>query len=280
MKLSGTITKVSGPLVVATGLAEANVADVVRVGEQRLIGEILTMTGDTASIQVYEETSGLGPGAEGRVTTGSPAVRGAGPRPAGEYLRRHPAPAARGHPGDAAPAPTCTRGVEVPALDRETTSGTLTPAVQPGTKPSPAATSSAPSRRPPAILHKIMVPPQDEGHHQESIQSGGDFTVDRDRRRAAPTPGRRRPGPAAHDPDAGPSVSRRPYAHKYPPDQPPAVAASASSTRFFPDRQGRHRRRPRPLRQRARPSMQHAARQVVRRGSSSSTSAAASAATR
>ena len=48
----GTIVKVSGPLVVATGLADANMADVVRVGEQRLIGEVLTMTGDTASIQV------------------------------------------------------------------------------------------------------------------------------------------------------------------------------------------------------------------------------------
>ena len=61
--MSGTITKVSGPLVVAEGLAEANVSDVVRVGSQRLIGEILNMTGDTASIQVYEDTSGLGPGA-------------------------------------------------------------------------------------------------------------------------------------------------------------------------------------------------------------------------
>ena len=58
--MSGTITKVSGPLVVAEGLADANVSDVVRVGSQRLIGEILNMTGDTASIQVYEETSGLG----------------------------------------------------------------------------------------------------------------------------------------------------------------------------------------------------------------------------
>ena len=53
--MSGTITKVSGPLVVAEGLADANVSDVVRVGSQRLIGEILNMTGDTASIQVYEE---------------------------------------------------------------------------------------------------------------------------------------------------------------------------------------------------------------------------------
>ena len=81
----GKIVKVSGPLVVATGMADANMADVVRVGEQRLIGEILTMTGDAASIQVYEETSGLGPGAE-VVTTGSPPVGGAGPRPAGEHL--------------------------------------------------------------------------------------------------------------------------------------------------------------------------------------------------
>ena len=59
----GKIIKVSGPLVVADGLADANMQDVVRVGEQRLIGEILNMTGDRASIQVYEETSGLGPGA-------------------------------------------------------------------------------------------------------------------------------------------------------------------------------------------------------------------------
>ena len=51
----GKIVKVSGPLVVATGMEEANMADVVRVGEQRLIGEILTMTGDSASIQVYVE---------------------------------------------------------------------------------------------------------------------------------------------------------------------------------------------------------------------------------
>ena len=69
--LSGKVVKVSGPLVVATGLADANMADVVRVGQQRLIGEILTMTGDSAAIQVYEETSGLGPGAEVE-TTGFP----------------------------------------------------------------------------------------------------------------------------------------------------------------------------------------------------------------
>ena len=50
--MSGKVTKVSGPLVVAEGLVDANVADVVRVGEKQLIGEILNMTGDSASIQV------------------------------------------------------------------------------------------------------------------------------------------------------------------------------------------------------------------------------------
>lgn len=58
----GTIKKVAGPLVIASGMRDANMYDVVRVSEQRLIGEIIEMHGDEASIQVYEETSGLGPG--------------------------------------------------------------------------------------------------------------------------------------------------------------------------------------------------------------------------
>jgi len=58
----GTIKKVAGPLVIASGMRDANMFDVVRVSKQRLIGEIIEMHGDEASIQVYEETSGLGPG--------------------------------------------------------------------------------------------------------------------------------------------------------------------------------------------------------------------------
>ena len=113
--MSGKVTKVSGPLVVAEGLVDANVADVVRVGEKQLIGEILNMTGDSASIQVYEETSGLGPGAE-VVTTGSPLSVELGPglleniydgiqRPL-EEIR-----AVAGH--------TIARGIFIPALNRE-----------------------------------------------------------------------------------------------------------------------------------------------------------------
>ncbi|MGI5970349.1 MAG: V-type ATP synthase subunit A [Oscillospiraceae bacterium] len=113
--MSGRIVKVSGPLVVADGLAHASMSDVVRVGEQHLVGEILTMNGDTASIQVYEETSGLGPGAEVE-TTGSPLSVELGPglieniydgiqRPLTEIRRIS--------------GPTITRGIEVPAISRE-----------------------------------------------------------------------------------------------------------------------------------------------------------------
>ena len=59
---TGRIKKVAGPLVIAEGMRDANMYDVVRVSKQRLIGEIIEMHGDEASVQVYEETSGLGPG--------------------------------------------------------------------------------------------------------------------------------------------------------------------------------------------------------------------------
>ena len=166
----GKIVKVSGPLVVATGMEEANMADVVRVGEQRLIGEILTMTGDSASIQVYEETSGLGPGAE-VVTTGAPLSVELGPglveniydgiqRPLEEIMKK-----VQGN--------NLPRGVEVPALDREK-KWDFVPTVQPGAQVvgddvigTVQETSS--------ILHKIMVPPKMKGKIL-SIQSGA-FTV-------------------------------------------------------------------------------------------------------
>ena len=58
----GKVFKISGPLVVASGMEDANMYDVVHVGQQGLIGEIIEMRGDRASIQVYEETAGIGPG--------------------------------------------------------------------------------------------------------------------------------------------------------------------------------------------------------------------------
>ena len=78
MSSTGTIKKVAGPLVIASGMRDANMSDVVRVSKQRLIGEIIEMHGDEASIQVYEETSGLGPG-EPVESTGAPMSVELGP---------------------------------------------------------------------------------------------------------------------------------------------------------------------------------------------------------
>ncbi len=75
---TGTVVKVSGPLVIAENMRDANMFDVVRVSDKKLIGEIIEMHGDKASIQVYEETSGLGPGEE-VVSTGMPMSVELGP---------------------------------------------------------------------------------------------------------------------------------------------------------------------------------------------------------
>ena len=166
----GKIVKVSGPLVVATGMADANMSDVVRVGEQRLIGEILTMTGDAASIQVYEETSGLGPGAE-VVTTGAPLSVELGPGLLENIYDgiQRPLEAIMAKSGSA----SITRGIEVPALDREKKWDFVATA-KVGDK---VATGDflGQVQETPSILHKIMVPTGAEGT-VESITSGS-FTV-------------------------------------------------------------------------------------------------------
>ena len=112
----GTIKKVAGPLVIAEGMRDANMYDVVRVSEDRLIGEIIEMHGDEASIQVYEETAGLGPG-EPVESTGRPLSVELGPglissiydgiqRPLDEIMK-------------ATGGNLLKRGVEVPPLNEE-----------------------------------------------------------------------------------------------------------------------------------------------------------------
>ena len=150
--MSGKITKVSGPLVVAEGLADANVSDVVRVGAQHLIGEILNMTGDSASIQVYEETSGLGPGAE-VYTTGMPMSVELGPGMLDNIYDgiQRPLPEMRQLSGDC-----ITRGTDVPALNREKL-WKFVPVAKAGDKVGPGDVLGT-VQETSAILHKIMVP--------------------------------------------------------------------------------------------------------------------------
>ena len=168
--MSGIITKVSGPLVVAEGLADANVSDVVRVGSQRLIGEILNMSGDSASIQVYEETSGLGPGAEVE-TTGLPLSVELGPGMLENIYDgiQRPLPEIRALTGEC-----IARGVQVPALNREK-KWQFTPVVEPGAFVAGGDVIGT-VQETPAVLHKIMVPPRMKGTIK-SVESG-EFTVE------------------------------------------------------------------------------------------------------
>ena len=165
----GKIIKVSGPLVVAEGMDEANVYDVVQVSDNKLIGEIIEMRGDRASIQVYEETVGIGPG-EPVYSTGEPLSVELGPglleamfdgiqRPlkefqevAGDYLNK---------------------GVAVPSLNREK-KWDFEPAVSAGEKVE-AGDIIGTVQETSVISHKIMIPLGVEGT-LKSIEKGS-FTV-------------------------------------------------------------------------------------------------------
>ncbi|MGE4276215.1 MAG: V-type ATP synthase subunit A [Lawsonibacter sp.] len=223
----GKIVKVSGPLVVATGMEEANMADVVRVGEQRLIGEILTMTGDSAAIQVYEETSGLGPGAE-VVTTGSPLSVELGPglieniydgiqRPLEVIMKK-----VQGN--------NLPRGVEVPALDREKKWDFIA-AAAPGTQVVGGDILGT-VQETTSILHKIMVPPKMRGKIV-SIQSGS-FAVHETVAVLEQEDGSQVELPMMQK---WPVRVGRPYKHKYPPVIPLQSGQRIVDT-FFPVAKG------------------------------------------
>ncbi|MGI5859893.1 MAG: ATP synthase subunit A [Tepidanaerobacteraceae bacterium] len=166
---SGVIVKVSGPLVVATGLPQAKMFDVVKVGEQGLIGEVIEVHGEKLSIQVYEETSGLGPG-DPVVSTGVPLSVELGPgilegmfdgiqRPldtiesiAGSYI---------------------TRGIDIPALNREK-KWDFKPTAKKGQKVT-GGDFLGTVQETVIVEHRIMVPPEVSGEIMEIYQ--GEFTV-------------------------------------------------------------------------------------------------------
>ena len=251
LQMSGTITKVSGPLVVAEGLADANVSDVVRVGSQRLIGEILNMTGDRAHIQVYEETSGLGPGANVE-TTGMPMSVELGPGMLDNIYDgiQRPLPEMRALSGDC-----ITRGIDVPSLNREK-QWDFVPVAKPGDK-LVAGDVLGTVQETSAILHKIMVPYGISGEVL-SVESGLHVVTDviatiRDEKGKI------------HELtmiQRWPVRIARPYTRKYVPSRP---MNSGQRRHPVPHRQGRHRRRPRPLRLRQDRGPAPAG-QVVRRG--------------
>jgi len=167
---TGVIVKVSGPLVVAQGIPDARMYDVVRVSEKKLIGEIIELRGEQASIQVYEETGGLGPG-EPVETTGKPLSVELGPGLISTIYDgiQRPLDLIRHQVGD-----YITRGVDIPGLDRdkkwefkaqakkgdEVKTGDVLGTVQ----------------ETPVVLHKVMVPPGLSGTVEKI--AGGQFTVE------------------------------------------------------------------------------------------------------
>ncbi len=167
--IEGKILKVSGPLVIAEGMREANMFDVVRVGEKRLIGEIIEMHGDRASIQVYEETAGIGRG-DRVVSTGEPLSVELGPGLITSIYDgiQRPLESLREKYGS-----NIMKGIDEPALDRakkwhfvptvafgqEVRGGDILGTVQESE----------------VLTHKIMVPPGKSGKIIEIHE--GDFRV-------------------------------------------------------------------------------------------------------
>lgn len=167
---SGTIVKVSGPLVIAKDMRDANMFDVVRVSKERLIGEIIEMHGDRASIQVYEETSGLGTG-EPVESTGQPLSVELGPGLIGSIFDgiQRPLDDIMKICGN-----NLGRGVEVASLKRDK-KWHFTAAVSEGDTVE-AGDIIGTVQETDIVLHKIMVPYGIRGIIT-SI-SDGDFTVD------------------------------------------------------------------------------------------------------
>lgn len=165
----GTIKKVAGPLVIAKGMRDANMFDVVRVSERRLIGEIIEIHGDEASVQVYEETSGLGPGSPVE-STGEPLSVELGPglissiydgiqRPLDDIMKIS--------------GNNLQRGVEVPSLKRDVR-WDFVPTVKPG-DPVAGGDILGTVQETEIVSHKIMVPSGIVGTVKE-IQEGS-YTV-------------------------------------------------------------------------------------------------------
>ncbi|MBE6863689.1 MAG: V-type ATP synthase subunit A [Ruminococcus flavefaciens] len=171
MSSIGKIVKISGPLVVAEGMRDSNMFDVVRVSSKRLIGEIIEMHGDRASIQVYEETSGLGTGEEVE-STGEPMSVELGPGLIGSIFDgiQRPLDDIRKACGNN----LLQRGVEVPSLKRDIL-WKFEPSVKTGDKVVGGDVIGT-VQETDIVLHKIMVPNGVEGT-VKTIGSG-EFHVD------------------------------------------------------------------------------------------------------
>ncbi len=168
--IEGKIVKISGPLVVAGGMGNVNMFDVVKVGELGLIGEIIEIHGDNAYIQVYEETGGIGPG-EKVVSTGEPLSVELGPGLIGTIFDgiQRPLKEIAVKAGNFIP-----RGLDIPHLDRNK-KWDFKPVLKAGAEVKAGFVLGTVDENE-NIVHKIMVPPNIDSAKIKKIESGS-FTV-------------------------------------------------------------------------------------------------------
>ena len=221
MSSKGTILKVAGPLVIAEGMRDANMFDMVRVAQSRLIGEILEIRGERASIQVYEETSGLGPG-EPVESTGVPMSVELGPGLIASIYDgiQRPLDAIRDLTGD-----RLIRGAEVPSLSREKI-WHFTPCVREGER-IVAGDVLGTVRETDVVLHKIMAPPGMSG--TVKAISEGDFTIEQTVAVLVSAQGEEIPLTLMHK---WPVRRGRPYARKLSPSEPLVTGQRVIDTLF------------------------------------------------
>ena len=167
----GRIIKISGPVVEAKGMRGAKMYDVVRVGDENLIGEIIRLNEDVATIQVYEETTGLKPG-EKVISTGEPLSAELGPGLLTNIFDgiQRPLVQIKDSVGD-----FITRGVDIPALDRKK-KWKFKPVAKKGDKVVSGDVIGE-VKETSLVVHKIMVPPGVEGKIKEMVDEG-EFTVE------------------------------------------------------------------------------------------------------
>ena len=168
--MKGRIIKVSGPLVVATNLPGVKMYEVVRVGEKGLIGEVVELKGEKVSIQVYEETTGLGPG-EIVIATGQPLSVDLGPGIISSIYDgiQRPLDVISQKAGD-----YITRGIDLPRIDRKK-KWRFIPHVRKGEKVKEGDILGE-VKETDLVIHKIMVPPGVSGMIKNIFE--GDFTVE------------------------------------------------------------------------------------------------------
>ncbi|RBQ24077.1 V-type ATP synthase alpha chain [Candidatus Methanobinarius endosymbioticus] len=226
MITEGNIIKIAGPVIIADGMRGTQMNEMVKVGNEKLVGEIIELEGDTATIQVYEETAGLKPG-EKIESTGGPLYVELGPGIMGSIFDgiQRPLEVIKAKTGD-----FIERGVDVPSINKDK-KWTFKPLAKVGDKVK-GGDMLGEVQETSAVLQKILLPPTIEGT-VKSIVSSGEFTVEEDIAEIETDDGVKK----VQMLQKWPVRKGRPYEEKLDPDVP-LVTGQRTQDTFFPVAKG------------------------------------------